>query len=103
MITSKQRARLRSMSNGYQSVTQIGKLGVSDTLIESLETALTAHEMIKVTVLENSGLDTYDTANGIAASIGADVVSVVGRKFVLYRESSDKDKRKISPEIKKIK
>ncbi len=87
MITSKQRAALRSLSNDMQAIMQVGKGGITENLIKTVSDALEARELIKMTVLENSGLTPKDAANELAKWLSADVVSVVGKKFVLYRES----------------
>lgn len=92
MITSKQRAALRSMSNDMQAIMQVGKGGITENLLKTVSDALEARELIKLTVLENSGMTTKDAANDIADALGADVVSVVGKKFVLYRESENNKK-----------
>lgn len=92
MLTSKQRATLRSLSNDFQAIMQVGKGGVTENLLKTVSDALEARELIKMTVLENSGYTTKEAANEIADAIGADVVSVVGKKFVLYRESVNNKK-----------
>ena len=92
MLTSKQRATLRSLSNDFQAIMQVGKGGVTENLLKTVSDALEARELIKMTVLENSGYTTKEAANEIADAIGAEVVSVVGKKFVLYRESVNNKK-----------
>ena len=92
MLTSKQRATLRSLSNDFQAIMQVGKGGVTENLLKTVSDALEARELIKMTVLENSGYTTKEAANEIEDAIGADVVSVVGKKFVLYRESVNNKK-----------
>ena len=92
MLTSKQRATLRSLTNDFQAIMQVGKGGVTENLLKTVSDALEARELIKMTVLENSGYTTKEAANEIADAIGADVVSVVGKKFVLYRESVNNKK-----------
>ena len=89
MLTSKQRAYLRSMSNGLDTIFQIGKGGVSEEICRQLDAALEARELVKARVLQNSDYTAKEAANEIADSIGADVVSVVGSKFVLYKESKE--------------
>ena len=96
MLTSKQRATLRGLANSMQSVTQIGKGGVSEEVCESISTALEAHELIKLSVLETAGLTTREAADTVAEKLEADVVSVIGRKFVLFKVSSKKENRRIS-------
>ena len=92
MLTSKQRAQLRAIAASESAIMQIGKGGIGENLVKTISDALEARELIKMTVLENSGYTTKEAANEIADAIGADVVSVVGKKFVLYRESVNNKK-----------
>ena len=87
MITSKQRAYLRGLANNIPAIMQIGKGGIGDNLIKTVSDALEARELIKLTVLENSMETPKDVANELAGLVDADVVGVVGRKIILYRES----------------
>ena len=87
MITSKQRAYLRGLANNMPAIMQIGKGGIGENLIKTVSDALEARELIKLTVLENSMESPREVADELAASVGADVVGVVGRKVILYRES----------------
>ena len=90
MLTSKQRAYLRSLSQNLETIFQIGKGGITDEICNQLANALEAREVIKARVLENSGYTAREAADEIAEAIGADVVSCVGTKFVLYKESIKK-------------
>lgn len=87
MITSKQRAYLRSLATNEPAIMQIGKGGLGDNLIKTVSDALEARELIKLSVLENCEETPKDAANALAAQLGADVVGVIGRKVILYRES----------------
>lgn len=87
MITSKQRAYLRGLANGEVAIMQIGKGGIGENLVKTISDALEARELIKLTVLENCIETPRDTANELAEATGADVVGVIGRKIILYRES----------------
>ena len=87
MLTSKERARLRAMANTMDAIFQIGKGGVGEEMCKSISDALESRELIKLKVLENSDYSAREAANEIARQIGADVVFVIGNKFVLYRES----------------
>ncbi len=89
MITSKQRAYLRSLSNGLDTIFQIGKGGVTEEICRQIDAALEARELMKARVLPNSGYTAKEAANEIADAIGADVVGVVGSKFILYKESKE--------------
>ena len=91
MLNSKQRAKLRSLAQTIEPVTQVGKFGVNENLIESLDLAIEKRELIKVTVLENSGLVPKEAGFEIAEQLGAEFVCATGRKLVFYRRSlSDK-------------
>ena len=87
MITSKQRAYLRSLAVNLPTIMQIGKGGIGDNLVKTVDDALEAKELIKLSVLENSDETARSAADSIAEATGADVVAVLGRKIVLYRES----------------
>lgn len=92
MLTSKQRAQLRSMASQMDTIMQIGKGGVGEALIATVGDALEARELIKLRVLENSGLSVREAAEELAAATGAEVVSVIGTRCILYRESATKKK-----------
>lgn len=87
MLTSKQRAYLRGLATNEPAIMQVGKGGLSENLIKTVSDALEARELIKMSVLENCDETPKETANALAAAVGADVVGVIGRKFILYRES----------------
>jgi RNA-binding protein len=87
MITSKERAYLRGLANSIPAIMQIGKGGVGENLIKTVSDALEARELIKLTVLENSMESPREVADALAEATGSDVVAVVGKKIVLYRES----------------
>lgn len=92
MLTSKQRARLRSLANDMDTIMQVGKDGVNENMIKTVSDALEARELIKMRALENSGMTSREAAEELAAAVGADVVSVVGTRFVLYRRSEKNPK-----------
>ena len=87
MLTSKQRAYLRSMASTYDTIMQVGKGGVTPNVIKTISDALEARELIKLRVLENSEYTPREAAEEIAEAVNAEVVTVIGTKFVLYRES----------------
>lgn len=87
MLTSKQRSNLRSLAQKIEPITQVGKLGVNDALIEGLDKAIEKRELIKVTVLENSELNVREAGQEIADRLGAEFVCATGRKLVFYRRS----------------
>ena len=90
MLNSKQRAYLRAMSQHLETIFQVGKGGISNEMCTQIANALEARELIKARVLENSGYTAKEAANEIAEKIDCDVVSCVGSRFVLYKESEKK-------------
>ncbi len=90
MITSKQRAFLRSLANDQNAIMQIGKGGITENLLKTVSDALEARELIKLTVLENSGETPRGAADSLGTALGAEVVGVTGRKVILYRRASKK-------------
>ena len=95
MLTSKQRAHLRSIAQSYNPIFYIGKLGITDEIINQLEHAINARELIKIGVQESCEYNAREAADIIAPQLEADVVAVIGRKFVLWRRSRDPKKRVI--------
>ena len=92
MLTSKQRAYLRGLATNESAIMQIGKGGISENLLKTVSDALEARELIKLSVLENCEYTPKEGANELAAAVGADVVGVIGRKIILYRESKEHKK-----------
>ncbi len=89
MLNSKQRAQLRGMANRLETIFQVGKGGVSENLIKQTDEALTVRELIKLRALETSPEGAREAAEKIAAAVGADVVQVIGSRFVLYRPNPE--------------
>jgi len=87
MITSKQRAYLRSLASTYDTIMQVGKGGVTPNIVKTISDALEARELIKLRVLENSDYTPREAAEEIAKATNSEVITVIGTKFVLYRES----------------
>ena len=92
MLNSKQRAELRGMANSLEPIFQVGKGGVNDQLIRQVDETLEKRELIKLTALETSPETSREAADKIADAVGAAVVQVIGRKFVLYRKSKENQK-----------
>ena len=90
MITSKQRAYLRSLATNLDTIFQVGKSGITEEMCTQIANALEARELIKLRVLDNSGYSAKEAATEIAEAIDCDVVACVGTKFVLYKESIKK-------------
>ncbi|HHT54706.1 MAG TPA: ribosome assembly RNA-binding protein YhbY [Clostridiales bacterium] len=87
MLTSKQRAYLRGLASVQETIMQIGKGGISENLIRTASDALEARELIKLSILKNCDMTPEEAARRLADATGAEVVTVIGNKIVLYRES----------------
>ena len=87
MLTSKERAELRSQANGIDTTLMVGKNGITDTVIAEAENLLTARELVKGKVLEGAFLSPREACDAICEATGADGVAVIGTKFVIYRFS----------------
>lgn len=87
MLTSKQRAQLKSLAVHIDTIFQIGKDGIHENMTQQISNALEARELIKLRVLDNSGYTAKEAAEAIAKATGSDVVQSIGTRFVLYRES----------------
>jgi len=91
-MTTKQRAYLKGLAMKLDTIFQIGKIGVTDETVKQLTNALEARELIKVKVLETSPVTSREAAEEVAEATGAEVVQVIGNKFVLYKRSEKKPK-----------
>lgn len=92
MLTSKQRAILRGKANTMDPVFQIGKGEIDQPLIDAVKNCLDARELIKLKVLETSMYNAKEAAAILAEATGADVVQVIGSKFVLFLKKKKESK-----------
>ena len=87
MLKPQDKKQLRKEAQSYRSLFQIGKEGVSENLIATLDDSLTAHELVKLNLLKTAPLETKEAAALLAAQTDREIVHIVGRTFVLYRRS----------------
>lgn len=87
MLTSKQRAYLRGIASGYETIFQIGKGGINENLVQQVNDALRKRELIKLRVLDNSMLTAHEAANQLKELTKSDVVQVIGSRFVLFKRN----------------
>lgn len=92
MLKGKQRAYLRSLANTLKPTTQIGKEGVTEGFLEQLNDMLRVRELVKVTILENAGLDAKETANAVCEALRAEFVQAIGFKFTIYKRNIEEPK-----------
>jgi len=99
LLNSKQRAALKSMASRMDAIFQIGKGGINENMCVAISSALEARELIKISVLDNSSEDVKQAANDIAAITDAELVAVIGRKIILFKQAEKEENRRISLEI----
>ncbi len=99
-MTSKQRAYLKSISSTYESIFQVGKSSLTPEVCEAVDEALAARELIKISVLKNCADDPKDIAQMIAERTRSEIVHVIGRKIVLFRQNPKAEERKIVLPVK---
>ena len=94
-MTTKQRVYLKSLAMTMDPIFQVGKSSMTPGLTEAISEALEARELVKISVLKNCADDPRELAEIIAERTRSQVVQVIGKKIVLYREGKD-DKKKIN-------
>jgi RNA-binding protein len=92
MLTGKQRAQLRRLAAEADTIVHVGKNGVTDAVIAQTEEALKARELVKGRVLDNVLLSSREACELLAESCKAEIVQVIGSKFVLYRRDPKEPK-----------
>ena len=91
-ITSKQRAQLRGLAMEEDTIIQVGKGGITENLVASVNAALKARELVKGKVLENSMLTAREACDALCQACSAEGVQVIGTKFVLYKRNEKEPK-----------
>lgn len=92
-MTSKERAKLKSIASNMDAILQIGKNPIGDTFLKQVKDALKAREMIKIHVLETCELTPSETASALAEAAGCEVVQVIGGKVILFKRRAKGDKK----------
>ena len=109
MLTSKQRAEFRAQANTLETTLMVGKDGVTEAVVAEADKLLTARELVKGKVLENALMSAREVSDALCEATGADGISCVGSKFVIYRVSekcqeernaTGRAKRKATPKSK---
>ena len=95
MITGKQRSYLRRLAQELDPVVYIGKADMTENVLKEMDDLLKSRELIKIKLQEGSMLDPKAAANDAAEILGAEFVQAIGRRFVLYRQAEDPEKRTI--------
>ena len=89
MLNNRQKSHLRALANKLRADVIIGKDGLSEQVLESVDLALEAHELLKISMLKTTSLSVKEAAIEIAINTKADIVQTIGRTIVLYRKSKE--------------
>lgn len=100
-MTSKQRAFLKGLAMNQDAIYQVGKSSLTPEITKGISEALEARELVKVSVLKNCMDDPNEIAQMVAGRTKSEVVQVIGKKFILYKESKEK-KRIVLPGTKSL-
>ena len=100
-ITSKQRAQLRGLAMREDTIIQVGKGAITDSVVESVSAALRARELVKGRVPENSMLTVREACEMLCEACRAEPVQVIGTKFVLYKRNEKEPKIELIKDKKK--
>lgn len=90
MLTNKEKKYLRKLANPLNSIFQVGKDGVSQNQIKGINDYLEAHELVKISVLKNCEFETMEVALDICSATKAELVQIIGKIIILYRQSKKK-------------
>lgn len=91
MLTGKERSYLRAEANMLKPIVMIGKDGLTDNVIEQIEQVLSARELIKIKIQNNSMEDARNVANEVAKALDAEIVQIIGSTLVLFREIKEEE------------
>lgn len=96
-MTSKQRAFLRSLAMNEDTILHIGKGGITPELTQNVREALSARELVKIGILQNCTDDPKELAQTLAERTKSQIVEIIGKKIVLYKEGMGDDRKIILP------
>lgn len=96
-MRGKERAELRAEAHHLRATVHVGQHGITDTLLQSLNEALEARELVKVQVERNAPQPVKEIAGELASQVGAEVVQVIGRKTTLYRHNPELHRKADAP------
>ena len=91
MLTSKQRAALRGAASTADTLFQLGKEGITDSFLDSCNSALDARELIKLSVLKTAPVSAREAGEEVASKLRAEFVAVIGKKIIIYRFNKKKN------------
>ena len=100
-LSGKQRSHLRSLAHSLQPVVQNGQAGLTDSVLEQIDSALESHELIKVKLSREAPLPAAEIAPVIAARLHATIAQLIGRVAVVYRQHPTEARIQLPRPVKK--
>ncbi len=94
LLTTRQKQYLKGLAHHQKPMVQIGKEAVTPRILETVTAELLNHELIKVKIGNNSGLEKHETSRQVAEQTGSFLIQLIGKIFVLYKPNPDKPKDK---------
>ena len=95
MLNNNQKRQLKTLGAKLTNKYQIGKNGLTPTLLDMLQKAIVAHELIKIDVMKAVETPVMEVALDLSSNLNADIVSVVGRTILLFKINKDNNKIKL--------
>ncbi len=92
MLTGKERAYLKSLAHSADPLIQIGKSGITDSVVNQLDKLLEDHELVKIRVLKNSPVIAREIVEEVLDATNSEFVQQIGNKLTIYRESKENKK-----------
>lgn len=89
MLSGKQRSHLKSLAHNLDPLFQLGKNGLSENFIKQVDEALENRELVKISILNNSDMETEELSRALVEELGAEFVQNIGSKVIIYRESEE--------------
>lgn len=96
MLTTIEKKQLKSLANTIETRYQVGKNEITSTLLDMLEKALVAKELIKIDIMKSTETPVMEIALDLSSKLNAEIVDIIGRVIILYRRNPDKPKIKLT-------
>lgn len=92
MITGRQRAQLKKYAHDIKPLMQVGKNGITPGVIEQIDALLEDHELVKITLLQNTQVTIDEAARELTEALNAEFVQAIGSKLTIFRQNEDEPK-----------
>jgi len=93
-LTGARKKHLRALAHALKPVVQVGKQGLTPSLMATLDQALASHELVKVKFVDLKDQKREACAE-ITSQLGGEQVAILGHVAIFYRQAHDPEDRKI--------